>query len=92
MTSLRAGVDTATAAYMSELDFLTRPLTCHVHSAEMHNQSVNSLGLVSARMSATALDLLCMLLSNALCALCQAADLRWLQSNVLQVWIQCLSV
>ena len=43
---------------MSELDHLTTPLTSHVHSAEMHNQSVNSMALVSARATRTALQLL----------------------------------
>jgi len=79
------GVDVTTAGYMSELDFLTQPMTSHVHSAEMHNQSVNSMALASARMSADALDLLQMILSNALCALCQAVELRWLRTQVLKV-------
>ncbi len=43
------GTDTAQAAYCAELDALTPPLTSHVLSAEMHNQAVNSLALVSAR-------------------------------------------
>lgn len=76
------GTDTATASYMSELDHVTPPLTNHVHSAEMHNQCVNSMALVSARTTSTALKLLQMMLTNALCALCQAVDLRWLERRV----------
>jgi phenylalanine ammonia-lyase len=76
------GVDTATASYVSELDHVTPPLTNHVVSAEMHNQSVNSMALVSARTTSTALKLLQMILTNALCALTQALDLRWLERRV----------
>lgn len=76
------GVDTATASYASELDYLTNPLTNHVVSAEMHNQAVNSMALVSARMTGSALELLQMILTNALCAQCQAIDLRWLEGQV----------
>src|SRR6218665_2390914 len=77
------GIDTATASYASELDYLTNPLTNHILSAEMHNQSVNSMALVSARMSGSALEILQMMLTNALCAQCQAIDLRWLEGQVI---------
>ena len=43
------GMDTAIASYMSALDFLCHSMTNHILSAELHNQSVNSMGLVSAR-------------------------------------------
>ena len=52
------GVDLCTASLTSELEHITGPLTNHVMSAEMHNQSVNSMALVSARTTSTALQLL----------------------------------
>ena len=76
------GTDIAMASYMAELDVLTNPVTNHVVSAEMHNQSVNSLGLLSARKTNEALEVLQMMLANMLCCEMQAVDLRWLQRRV----------
>ncbi|KAF7306124.1 Phenylalanine ammonia-lyase [Mycena chlorophos] len=73
------GLDIATAAYVSELGHLASPVSTHVQSAEMHNQAVNSLALISARATLTALDVLTMLISTYLYILCQALDLRALQ-------------
>lgn len=67
------------ASYMSELDWLTHPVTNHVLSAELHNQSVNSLALLSARRTEEAVTVLRQMLANILCAVTQAIDLRWLQ-------------
>lgn len=75
------GMDTAMASYMSELDYLTAPITNHVVSAEMHNQSVNSLAFISARLTREALEILRMMLSNILYAHTQAIDLRWLEKQ-----------
>ncbi|KAG8955669.1 hypothetical protein FRC04_007660 [Tulasnella sp. 424] len=74
------GLDIATAAYVSELGYLANPVSTHIQSAEMHNQAVNSLALVSARATITALDVLTMLVSSYLYILCQALDLRALNN------------
>ncbi|KDQ20054.1 hypothetical protein BOTBODRAFT_27476 [Botryobasidium botryosum FD-172 SS1] len=73
------GVDIATAAYVSELGYLANPVSTHIQSAEMHNQAVNSLALISARQTITAVDVLTSLVSSYLYVLCQALDLRALQ-------------
>ncbi|KAL1745026.1 L-Aspartase-like protein [Schizophyllum fasciatum] len=75
------GVDIATAAYVAELGYLANPVSTHIQSAEMHNQSVNSLALISARQTINSLDVLSILLSSYLYMLCQAVDLRAMQSE-----------
>ncbi|KAJ7800274.1 L-Aspartase-like protein [Mycena leptocephala] len=70
------GLDIATAAYVSELGHLANPVSTHIQSAEMHNQAVNSLALISARATVNSLDVLTMLTSSYLYILCQALDLR----------------
>jgi len=52
------GIDINISAYMSELAALTHPVSAHVMSAEMHNQGINSLALLSARRTMEAVDLL----------------------------------
>ncbi|KAJ3735633.1 L-Aspartase-like protein [Lentinula guzmanii] len=73
------GIDIATAAYVSELGYLASPVSTHIQSAEMHNQAVNSLALISARQTLTSLDVLSILMSSYLYVICQALDLRALQ-------------
>ncbi|KAJ7251515.1 phenylalanine ammonia-lyase [Mycena haematopus] len=71
------GVDIATAAYVSELGYLANPVSTHVQSAEMHNQAVNSLALISARATINSLDVLTMLTSSYLyCSAKVPLDLR----------------
>lgn len=75
------GVDIATAAYVSELGWLANPVSTHIQSAEMHNQSVNSLALISGRATINSLDVLTMLVASYLYMLCQALDLRAMQAE-----------
>jgi phenylalanine ammonia-lyase len=83
---LMKSVDIATAAYMSELGFLANPVGSHVQNAELGNQSINSLALISARYTHMALDVLSQLSAAYLYSLCQALDLRALQSQYLQAF------
>lgn len=70
------GVDVMTAGLTSELGFLANPVGSHVQTAEMGNQSLNSLALISARYTLDAVDVLSQLSAAHLLALCQALDLR----------------
>lgn len=78
------GVDVNMAAYMSELAYLTNPVTSHVQSAEMHNQPINSLALISARYTMQATELVALMCAAHLYVICQALDLRVLHVSFLQ--------
>ncbi|KAF2115958.1 L-Aspartase-like protein [Lophiotrema nucula] len=70
------GVDINMAAYMSELGFLANPVHSHVQIAEMGNQSLNSLALISARYTDQSVEILTMMCAATLYGVCQALDLR----------------
>lgn len=70
------GLDIHSAAYCSELGYLAAPVSTHVQSTEMHNQSVNSLALISARKTMESNEVLALLLGTHLYCASQAIDLR----------------
>ncbi|KAI1264063.1 Phenylalanine/histidine ammonia-lyase [Xylariaceae sp. FL1019] len=73
------GLDVVVAALTSELGFLANPVGSHVQTAEMGNQALNSLALVSARYTLEAVDVLSQIASAHLLAVCQALDLRTIE-------------
>lgn len=77
------GVDISMASYLSELGYLANSVTSHVQSAEMHNQSINSLALISARYTLQAAELVSMMSAALLYVDCQALDLRILHETFL---------
>ncbi|KAF7315137.1 Phenylalanine ammonia-lyase [Mycena indigotica] len=76
------GIDIATASYVAELGYRAAPVSTHVQSAEMHNQAVNSLALISARATIDSLEMLSLLTASYLYVLCQALDLRAMQTEL----------
>ncbi|KAJ2922335.1 hypothetical protein H1R20_g14774, partial [Candolleomyces eurysporus] len=77
------GVDIATAAYVAELGHLAAPVSTHIQSAEMHNQAINSLALISGRSTIQSIQVLSILTASYLYLLCQALDLRAMQEELL---------
>lgn len=82
------GIDINMAAYMAELSYVANPMSSHVQTAEMHNQSVNSMALASARMSHTAIDILTNMSACSVYITCQALDLRALHMEFVRKAIE----
>ncbi|KAL9931664.1 hypothetical protein V8E36_009450 [Tilletia maclaganii] len=61
----------------AELAYLASLVSSHIQSAEMGNQSVNSMALVSVRYTVNAVETLSMMQAWMIYALCQAFDLRY---------------
>ena len=78
------GVDISIASLQSELGYLANPITPHVQTAEMGNQSLNSMAFVSARYTHTAIDVISQLAAAHLFCVCQALDLRCIQLRFLE--------
>lgn len=70
------GVDISMAAYMAELGYLANPISSHVQSAEMQNQSVNSMAFVSARYTLQSAEIVSLMAAAFIYIACQALDLR----------------
>ena len=78
------GVDINMAAYMSELAFLSEPVSAHVQAVEMHNQSINSLAFVFGRYTMQAVELVSLMCASSLYVGCQALDIRVMHLSFLQ--------
>ncbi|KAF2202544.1 phenylalanine ammonia-lyase [Delitschia confertaspora ATCC 74209] len=77
------GTDICIAALQAELGFLSNPVN-HVQTAELGNQSLNSLALISARYTHMSNDVLAQMMATHLLALVQALDLRALKERFFQ--------
>ena len=83
---LLKGVEIMMASLQSELGLLANPAGNHVQSAEMGNQSLNSLALITARYTHSAIDVLSHLASCHLLCVCQALDLRAMHKKYLETF------
>lgn len=76
---LAKGIDICVASLCSELGYLANPITPHVQTAEMGNQSLNALAFMSARYTHSAIDVISQLVAAHVFVVCQALDLRCIQ-------------
>ncbi|GKZ25361.1 hypothetical protein AbraIFM66951_008138 [Aspergillus brasiliensis] len=79
------GVDIMIAALQSELGFLANPIGNHVQTAEMGNQALNSLALISSRYTLDAVTVLSQMVAAHLVAVCQALDLRVINIQFMRI-------
>lgn len=70
------GLDISIAAHQFELSYVFNSISNHVQSAEMHNQAVNSLAVLSTRSTMQAIEPLSLIIAAALYIACQTIDLR----------------
>ncbi|KIW32044.1 phenylalanine ammonia-lyase [Cladophialophora immunda] len=77
------GVDINMAAYQSELAFLANPVSSHVQSAEMHNQGINSLALISSRYAMQSVEIVQLMSASAIYVGLQGVDLRAMHTTFL---------
>ncbi|EXJ81652.1 hypothetical protein A1O1_07717 [Capronia coronata CBS 617.96] len=84
------GVDINMAGYQSELAWLANPVTSHSQSAEMHNQSINSLAMISARSTMHSVEILSMMTAAAIYVGLQAVDLRAMHTAFMADYPKCL--
>lgn len=80
------GTDIMIAALQSELGFLANPVGSHVQSAEMGNQALNSLALISGRYTLDAISVLTQISAVHMIALCQALDIRVMNFKFLETF------
>ncbi|KAI8449251.1 L-Aspartase-like protein [Phakopsora pachyrhizi] len=80
-TNYQLGLDTCSAAYCSELQYLTHPVTAHVQSAKGHNHTINLLTFLSGRKTLEAIDVLNLLMASHIYCLCQALELRVIENR-----------
>ena len=82
------GTDVIVAGLLSELCFLANPVTNCVQTAEMANQALNSLALISSRYTIEAVEVLMQLAATHLLTLCHALDHRVMAIKFLEKYEQ----
>ncbi|KAI9243137.1 L-Aspartase-like protein, partial [Sporodiniella umbellata] len=75
------GIEISMASYMSEISYLSNPVSTNVQSAELHNQSINSLAFISGRYTQSVIEILQLMVSAQIYTLCQAIDLRIIKNK-----------